>query len=162
MEQINYETKYDEPKYTEKYKEKVDMLKGSLSEIQQRKIKHYNQFRNLQLTNTIIKTIINGLNAISVCSLVISLSPLSPATIFISLASTTIGGVISASVSALEIDNKIHSHQTSYLQYTGIYRDVSARLIRNGLDSQDLDNMLNDLNTRLSLIEDQSLPVTIV
>lgn len=64
-------------------------------------------------------------------------------------------------MSAYEIENKFHSHQTSYLQYVDVHRDLSARMFRNGLSSQDLDNILSELNSRLGLIEDNSLPIKI-
>lgn len=144
----------------ENYENKKKSLKQSLKGIKNKKNKHYNKFRKFKRWNMIIKAIINGLNAISVSSIVISLSPASPVMIIIALTSTSLSGVITATTNAIGIDDKVNSHHTSYQQYGDLYRDINARLLRNGLSSEDLDNLLSDLNTRLSLIEDNSLPIS--
>ena len=105
------------------------------------------------------KTLINTLNAVSICSIVLNLSPVNQTTIIIALASTTISSLVSAIQSAVDLDFKSHSHNTSYLQYNDTYREVSARLLKNGLTSDDLDLMLYELNNRLNIIEDSSLPI---
>lgn len=144
----------------ENYENKKKSLKQSLKGIKNKKNKHYNKFRKFKRWNMIIKAIINGLNAISVSSIVVSMSPVSPVMIIIALTSTSLSGVITATTNAIGIDDKVNGHQTSYQQYGDLYRDINARLLRNGLSSEDLDNLLSDLNTRLSLIEDNSLPIS--
>ena len=137
---------------------KVQMIRTILSDISRAKYGHYRRFCKLKRINTIIKTVVHGLNTTSVCSLVLSFTPVSPVCTIIALSATTGSAITSAVSSAWELEHKIHSHQTSYLQYVDIYRDVSARLFRNGLTSTDLDTMLSELNARLGLIEDNSLP----
>ena len=143
----------------ENFKQKIKMLRETLDDIKKNKQKHYIKFKRLKRHCTFIKTSVNGLNAVSVCSIVLSLDPTSPVSVIIALSSTTISGIISAVSSAFEFEHKVHSHQTSYLQYSDVYRDFSAHIHRNGLSSSDLDKILGDLNSRLSLIEDSSLPV---
>ena len=82
--------------------------------------------------------------------------------IILALSSTTLSSLVSALQSAIDIDFKAHSHNTSYLhdlQCNDTYREVSARLLKNGLSSNDLDLMLKELNNRLNFIEDSSLPI---
>lgn len=141
------------------YDIKKKMIKNILKDIDKKKELHYKKYSKYKKINTTFKSIINFLNSVSVCSLVLSFSPVSSPVLIIALSTTTISGLSSAAISAYELEHKIHSHNTSYLQYTDIYRDISARLRRNGLSSQDLDNMLTEINSRLGLIEDQSLPV---
>ena len=43
---------------------------------------------------------------------------------------------------------------------TDLNRDISARLLRNGLSSLDLDNLLSEINARMGLVEHNSLPIT--
>jgi hypothetical protein len=142
------------------YKGKIDLIKHILENVKIRKNKHYKKFGRLKKINTFIKAFINGLNAVSVCSIILSLSPASPIVMIIALSTTTISSVSSAVSSSIDIEGKIHSHNTSNLQYNDLYRDISARLLRNGMSSQDLDNLLGEINTRISLIEDSSLPIS--
>ena len=141
------------------YKSKTTLIKTILSDIWGRRNKHYKKYSKNRKINTFIKILINGLNATSVCSLILSLSPLSPIVIILALSTTTLSGIISAVFSSMNIDSKINSHNTSNLQYNNLYRDISARLLRNGLNSADLDLLLNEINMRISLIEDSSLPI---
>ena len=141
------------------YKIKMAMIKNILKDVNDKKNKHYKKYSKYRKINTLSKSGINLLNSISVCSLVLAFTPISPAVLILALTTTTISGVSSAGLSAFELEHKIHSHNTSYLQYTDLYRDVSARIRRNGLNSEDLDILLTEMNSRLGLIEDQSLPI---
>ncbi len=143
------------------YDIKIKMIKDILKEISIKKKIHYKKFYKFKKLNTFCKSFINGLNAVSVCSMVLNFTPVSPAIMIIALSATSISAITSAVHSSTDIEGKVYSHNTSYLQYTDIYRDVSARLFRNHLQSEDLDMLLSELNARLGLIEDQSLPITI-
>ena len=143
------------------YKIKTNLIKTMLNDIMYRKKQHYKKFNRNKKINTIIKVIVNGLNATSVCSIILALSPLSPIVMILALSTTTLSGIISAVFSSMDIDTEIHSHNTSNLQYNDLYRDISARLLRNGLNSADLDLLLGEINMRISLIEDSSLPIDI-
>ena len=141
------------------YMGKIELIRHILEDIKKRKNIHYKKFGKLKKINTFIKSFINGLNAISVCSIVLALSPASPIVMIIGLTTTTISGICSAITSSIDLEGKIHSHNTSNLQYNYLYRDISARLLRNGMSTEDLDNLLAEINTRMSLIEDSSLPI---
>jgi hypothetical protein len=138
---------------------KVGLIRNILEDVKKRKNIHYKKFGKLKKINTFIKSFVNGLNAVSVCSLILSLTPATPIVSIIALSATSISATISAIASSIDIEGKIHSHNTSNLQYNDLYRDVSARLLRNGMSSEDLDNLLSEINTRMSLIEDSSLPI---
>jgi hypothetical protein len=143
------------------YSGKVKLIREILADVKKRKNAHYKSFAKYKTTNTITKSFVNGLNGLSVCSIVLTFTPISQSVMIVALCSTSISGLISAVDSAINIEQKVHSHNTSYLQYTDIYRDVSARLLRNGLSSEDLDTLLTEINSRMGLIEDQSLPINI-
>ena len=136
------------------------MIRSILDDVKKRKAEHYKQFGKFKKINIFTKSLINALNAVSVCSIVLTLTPISPVILIVALTATSISGITSAVNSALDIEGKVHSHHTSYLQYTDIYRDVSARLLRNGMSSADLDTLLTEINARMGLIEDLSLPIT--
>jgi hypothetical protein len=135
---------------------KLDLIKKVLKDIKKKKKEHHNKYVKLNNINTMLKTFIAVLNTISVCSLVLSFFPLSIVCQIISLSSTSMSAIISSIISAYELEHKLHSNQTSYLQYTDVLRDMSARIYRNGLSSEDLDYMLSEINSRLGLIEDNS------
>lgn len=138
---------------------KVGLIRHILEDVKKRKNIHYKKFGKLKKINTFIKSFVNGLNAVSVCSLILSLTPATSIVSIIALSATSISATISAIASSIDLEGKIHSHNTSNLQYNDLYRDVSARLLRNGMSSEDLDNLLSEINTRMSLIEDSSLPI---
>lgn len=141
------------------YMGKVELIRHILEDVKNRKNTHYKKFGKLKKINTFIKSFVNGLNAVSVCSLILSLTPATPIVSIIALSATSISAIISAISSTIDLEGKIHSHNTSNLQYNDLYRDISARLLRNGMSSEDLDNLLSEINTRMSLIEDSSLPI---
>jgi len=142
------------------YNGKVEMIRCILDDVKKRKKEHYKQFGKYRKINTFTKSLVNALNAISVCSMVLTFTPVSPAILVVALSCTSISAISSAVHSATDVEGKVHSHNTSYLQYTDLYRDISARLLRNGMSSLDLDNLLTEINSRMGLIEDHSLPIT--
>jgi len=142
------------------YMGKVELIRHILEDVKKRKNTHYKKFGKLKKINTFIKSFVNGLNAISVSSLVLSLTPATPVASIIALTATTISAITSAISSSIDLEHKIHSHNTSNLQYNDLYRDISARLLRNGMSSEDLDNLLTEINTRMSLIEDSGEYIT--
>jgi len=143
------------------YSGKIKLVKDILEDIKKKKKEHYKLFARYKKINTLVKSVINSLNSVSVCSMVLTFTPISPAVMIVALSCTSLSALTSAVHSSSDIEGKVHSHNTSYLQYTDLYRDVSARLLRNGMSSSDLDNLLSEINDRVGLIEDQSLPVTI-
>lgn len=159
-EEVVLELESSKPlKVKSNYADKVKLAKTLMDDVRRRKMVHYKMFGTYKKINTGIKGLIHTLNAMSVCSIVVAFTPESPGTMIVALTSTSISGVISAVSTAVDIEGKIHSHNTSYLQYTDLHRDVSARLLRNGMSSNDLDCLLSEINDRMGLIEDASLPI---
>lgn len=144
---------------SEHKRDKIKMIRDFLSDIKERKEKHYKKFCSLRGKNATLKAVINALNSVSVCSIVLTFTPVNEVVNIVALSATTASTIISAVASAYELESKVYSHQTSYLQYVDIHRDISARLYKNGLSSKDLDGILSELNARLGLIEDNSLPI---
>ena len=141
------------------YAVKVDMIKSILDDVKYRKTQHYSAFGRYKRINTAVRSFVNSLNALTVCSMVLTFTPVSPILMIVAITASSLSGIASALSSAVDIDAKVHSHSTSYLQYVDLYRDVGARLVRNGLSSLDLDRLLTEVNSRMGLIEDHSLPI---
>jgi len=143
------------------YTIKIYMVKDILKDVENRRQKHFQRYSKYRKINTLSKGCINACNAISVCSIILTFTPVSNSVMFVALAATSVSGVYSAVLNSFELEHKINSHNTSYLQYTDIHRDISARIRRNNLNSEDLDILLAEINSRLGLIEDQSMPVSV-
>jgi hypothetical protein len=141
------------------YKSKVKLIRTIVDDVKKRKDVHYKNFGLYKNLSMYSKSMINMLNAVSICSLVVNFMPSAPSVMIIALSSTTLSGLTSALQSAIDLDFKSHSHNTSYLQYGDLYREIDAKLLRNGLTSDALDIMLCELNNRLNIIEDSSLPI---
>lgn len=141
------------------YDTKMLLIKDTLKDLKYRKQRHsilHNKYRKM---NTIIKMVVNALNAVSVCSMVLTFTPISNMILLGALSATSTSSVLSAVSSATDLDEKISSHNTSCLQYNDIYRETQALVLRNGLSSQDLDVLISQMNEKISLIEDRSLPI---
>ena len=138
---------------------KKHKLEDELDKIKLLKTKYYNCFKNLKKYNTVCKICVNILNAVSISSLVMTYTPISHVCLIIGLASTTLSTIISVFSSSYGFDNKISTHQTTALQYADLYRDIQAKLLKNHLTSDQCDIIIAELNIRLSLIEDSSLPI---
>jgi hypothetical protein len=141
------------------YDGKIQFINSILDDIKIRKQKHYKKFAWYKKINTTVKAIINGLNAISVCSIIVSMTPMSPFVMILALTTSTVSGITTAVVQSIDLEEKLQSHNTSNLHYNDLYRDICGRILRNGLSSEDLDSILGELNARLSLIEDSSPPI---
>ena len=140
---------------------KVHMVRSILAETEKRKSAHYARFRHMKYWSSVVKMLINGSNAISVCSMVMSFAPVDPGVMVVALVATTGSSIVSAVSTSYDMDTRVYSHKTSYLQYKDICRDMSARMYRNGMSSEDLDDVLTELNTQISLVDDLSLPIVI-
>ena len=141
------------------YNTKMKLIKDSLNDIKNRKKNHSDLHNKYRKMNTVVKGFVNTLNAVSVCSMVLTFTPISDMIMLSALASTSVSSVLSAMTSAIDLEEKISSHNTSCLQYNDIYHETQALVLRNGMSSSDLDVVIDQLNGKMSLIEDRSLPV---
>lgn len=139
--------------------EKISLVKSILKNLSAKKDKHYKKFKKFKKITTFFKCAINGLNAVSVSSLVITLSG-NPITLVIGLVATSLSTIGSAILTGADFEGRYRSHQVSFLQYQDINRDINGRLLRNNLTSLDLDVILTELNNRIGLIEDSEYPIS--
>jgi hypothetical protein len=140
---------------TSHYVEKKELIKSIIENAKTKKKLHRASVTKYRRIGTIIKALVNVLNALSVSSLIAD-SPNSGMK-YVALGTTSISATISAFVQALGLDSKTESHNSTYLALSDLTRDFSARLLRNHLSSEDLDTLLGELNGKISLIEDASL-----
>jgi hypothetical protein len=139
---------------------KVDLIKSRLDRIQESQREHFRLFRKLKRLNTVFKAVINVLNTISVTSLVLTFSG-SDTTLLVCAVSNSLSAVGSAVLSVVAVEDKVHSHQTSYLQFVELYDTYFVELLKDDLNGRDLDVILTDLNAKIGLILDNCEPINI-
>ena len=137
---------------------KMKMIRLRLDSIKKRQKEHFRQFKRLKKRNTHFKALINVLNTISVTSLVLSFS-VSSTTLFVCAASNSLSAVGTAILSVVDMDAKVHSHQTSYLQFVDLHDTYIAQLLHDNLTGSELDRILIDINAKVSLILDNCEPI---
>ena len=92
---INVETEQLNSNYTPK----VKLIKSILDDIKKRKDAHYKIFGYYKNLSMYSKTLINMLNVISICSLVLNFSPAIPAIIILALSSLTLSSLVCITIS---------------------------------------------------------------
>ena len=100
------------------YNGKVELIKHILENVKIRRKGHYKKFCKFKKINTFMKGFINGLNAVSVCSIVLALSPASPIVMIVGLSTTTISGISSAITSSFAYDASYSSEASSTASYS--------------------------------------------
>lgn len=135
---------------------KLDRIDILLHDVKYKSKQHYKQYKKLRRFSNVLKIASNVLNTISVSSLVLMLSPISPVFIGVALVSTSISGVLSMILLSSNCDNKSSHHNTSSQQYRDLHRNIKQIILKNHLSNADLDALIIEINTSLSLIEDSS------
>jgi hypothetical protein len=90
MEDEGIELVVKDTKPPSNYDGKVRFINSILAEIKIRKQKHYKKVSLYKKINTTVKAIINGLNAVSVCSIIVSMTPISPFVMILALTTSTV------------------------------------------------------------------------
>lgn len=133
---------------------KREHIENLLKEIEIKRKNNFKKFRRLKIISNCLTVTSSTLNAISVSSIVLSLGPHLPVFVILSLCSASIGGLINMATLAGGLNQKIMAYNVSAHQYADLYRDITVTLKRNHLTSEDYDDLLIDINHRLTLIED--------
>lgn len=142
--------------------DKKKLLNSILETVAERKRKYYSLMLKYKKIDDLSESFIIGCGTISVSSLVTTLATVNPVllivgTVFSSIA--TLGGAIKRSCN---VTMKYESYKTSYTQLSDLEREARIVLVKNHLSGEDLSNLLNEVNQRLSLIEDSSQPIHII
>jgi hypothetical protein len=130
------------------------LISKIIKEMKLRRDKHKKTLIKLKRINNVSSVFSNVMNVISVTGIILTFSPLSPIFLIVSLCSSGLSGITNACTSAYKLLDKINDHNRSYLQYSNIIRDVNLKIKRNHLTSEGYNDIIEDLNTILSLIED--------
>jgi hypothetical protein len=128
-----------------------------LKEIVNEKNKNKKLFIKYRRRNNFLKTVCHGANAISVSSLITSVATVNPIGVIIGLifgSCSSVGSAVNDSLSNLD---KYLTTRTTFQQYSNLEREIRSVLLKNHLSSEDLDDLIEDTNHKISLIQDSSL-----
>ena len=134
--------------------QKKILINKTIHELITRRDKHKKILIKLKRINNISKVFTNVMNTVSITGIVLTLSPVSPVFLIVSLCSSSLAALTNACTSAYKLIDKIDQHNRTYLQYSDIIRDVNLKIKKNHLNSEGYDDIIEDLNTCISLIED--------
>ena len=135
---------------------KKKLIDTLLEEIVTEKDKQKKQLVRFRRRNNFLKGLTHFANAISVSSLVSSFAT-NIIGVIIGTSCATISTAASAINDGQNNQDKHLTSRTTYNQLSNLERQTRAQLIRNHLNSQQIDEMVSDINHQLALINDTIL-----
>lgn len=141
---------------TDPIKTKKVLIDKLLHEIVIEKNKQKKQLIKFRRRNNFLKGLTHFANAVSVSSLLSSFAT-NIIGVIIGSACATISTSASAINDGMNNADKHLTSRTTYNQLSNLERNTRAQLIRNHLDSQQIDSMVADINHQLNLINDTIL-----
>ena len=138
-----------------------DVILALLDEVQQRKNIFRKKMVQLKKIDDATEAILMSCGAISISNLFVSVATVNPVTLIVGSVFATVNTVGSAVKRVVDIQSKFESCKTTVNQLSDLERETRAVLSRNHLEKKDLESILDDMNMRISLIEDSSLPLDI-
>ena len=141
--------------------EKRRLVDSALATISRRKKAYEKKMIRFKRIDDICEAVVISSSTIAASTLFTTIALLNPAPLIVGASLTSISALVSAVKRAVNITHKYESSKTTYTQYSELERDIRTTLVRNHLDSQALQILLQDTNNRLALIEDSSLPINI-
>jgi len=138
---------------------KKELVMDLVDEMIYKKRIYEKAMKRLKKRDDITEAIIMGSGSIAISSLVVTISTINPIALIVGTVFSSISTVGTAIKRVFSIREKYESCKTTYNQYSDLLRETRTILVKNHLSSQDLTTLLNDINNRMSLIEDASIPL---
>lgn len=142
-------------------KDKKKLLDNILEDVVLKKKRYYSLMLKYKKIDDLTESFIIGCGSVSVSSLVTTLANQSPVLLIVGTVFSSVATLSSAIKRSCNVILKYESYKTSYTQLSDLERETRAVLVKNHLTGEDLSNLLNEVNQRLSLIEDSSQPIRI-
>lgn len=139
--------------------DKKELLNNILKGVVQKKKRYYALMLKYKRIDDLTESFIIACGTISVSSLVTTLASSSPPLLIVGTVFSSISTLSGAIKRSCNVTLKYESYKTSYNQLADLERETRAVLVKNHLNGEDLTNLLNEVNQRLSLIEDTSQPI---
>lgn len=136
-----------------KKKAVYDLLKTIVDEKNRNKKK---MIRYRKLSN-FLKTSTHFCNAVSISSLITSIATVNPIALILGASFASCSTIGTALHDSMNNETKYQITRTSYLQLSNLERESRAVLLKNHLTSEQIDDLINDMNHRIALINDSTL-----
>ena len=131
-----------------------DLLKKTLRDIDEKRKKFKKKAIRLQKIDDASSVGITTCNAVTVSSIVLTMSTANPATLIVSAVFSSISTLGTAVKSAYQLQRKVQTHKDAYLNLTILARDIRFFLTKAHENEDDYSCFITDVNNRLALIED--------
>ena len=138
-----------------------ELILKLLDEVQIKKQIYSKKMIQLKKIDDITEAVLIACGGISMSNLLVEVAIINPVTLIIGSVFASINAIGSAVKRVVDVKAKFESTKTTVNQLSDLERETRAVLTRNHLEKKDLQNLLDDMNNRLSLIEDSSLPLTL-
>lgn len=138
-----------------------ELILKLLDEVSVKKQIYRKKMIKLKTLDDTSEAVLIACGAISVSNLFVTVATINPVTLLIGSVFASVNAVGGAIKRVIDVKAKYESCKTTYNQLSDLDRETRAVLVRNHLEKKDLQNILDDVNNRLSLIEDSALPVPI-
>ena len=136
-----------------------DLILKLLDEVSVKKQIYRRKMIKLKRLDDTSEAILIACGAISVSNLFVTVATINPVTLLIGSVFASVNAVGGAIKRVIDVKAKYESCKTTYNQLSDLDRETRAVLVRNHLEKKDLQHILDDVNNRLSLIEDSALPI---
>ena len=136
---------------------KIKTVENMLKDIDIKKNLHLKKYIKYKNIDNISKISVSILNGVSISSIILAIGPQLPFLLILTLCSTSVAGLIGIIHQAASISHKLNAHHITYHQYVDLLRDIKGKILRNHLISKDYDDMIININIRLTIIEDNEL-----
>ena len=136
-----------------------DLILKLLDEVSVKKNIYRRKMIKLKRLDDTSEAILIACGAISVSNLFVTVATINPVTLLIGSVFASVNAVGGAIKRVIDVKAKYESCKTTYNQLSDLDRETRAVLVRNHLEKKDLQHILDDVNNRLSLIEDSALPI---
>lgn len=138
-----------------------DLILKLLDEVSVKKQIYRRKMIKLKRLDDTSEAVLIACGAISVSNLFVTVATINPVTLLIGSVFASVNAVGGAIKRVIDVKAKYESCKTTYNQLSDLDRETRAVLVRNHLEKKDLQHILDDVNNRLSLIEDSALPVSV-
>jgi hypothetical protein len=134
----------------------IESKKKLLKEIKNRCIKkskeYKSRYKKLKRTSDRIDLLVSFLNSANIACLISGLTY--PPVLFASIACSSLSLIISRVQQSYNFKHRYTTHNNTVNQYNDIAREITNTLYRNHLTNEQLEDFIEYINSKLSIVED--------
>ena len=140
---------------------KKQLIHSLLKDVSSKKKAYKKKMMKFKKINDAIEVIVTVLGAVAVSNLIATIAVINPITLLVGAVFASVSTIGGAVHKVYDLRGRYESCKTTYNQLSDLERESRAVLVKNHLESRDYQTLLDDINNRLSLIDDSSLPIKI-